>query len=54
MWQCSDDIETHIVPIIMHLAQPDSLDDFRADAVLVSISFIFPSKPDMRLVANSS
>jgi len=33
---CSDDVEMHIVPVIMGLAEPDSPDDFRADAVLAS------------------
>jgi len=39
---CSGDIEMHIMPVIMSLAEPDSPDDFRADAVLASLlSFIF-------------
>jgi len=35
---CADDVEMYIVPVIMNLAEPDSMDDFRTDAVLASCS----------------
>ena len=37
VFHCSDDVETHIVPVIVGLAEPDSPDDFRVDAVLASV-----------------
>jgi len=44
--QFSDDLDTHVVPVIMRLAEPDSMDDFRADAVLVSFRFFLLSEFD--------
>ena len=36
---CTDDVEAQVCPVILDLAQADSVDDFRTEAVAVSAHF---------------
>jgi hypothetical protein len=35
------DIENLVVPVVMSLADPESIDDFRTDAVTVSLLLLY-------------
>ena len=37
----TDDVEEHICPVVIELSNPDSVDDFRTEAVAVSRRFLF-------------
>ena len=35
----AEDVEEHICPVVMELSNPDSVDDFRTEAVAVSSKY---------------